>query len=59
MGDFLNKAKDFIADNPDKAEDAVEKAGDLVDEKTDSKYSDQVDTAQEKAKDFLGDQGNK
>ncbi len=54
MGDFLNKAKDFIADNPDKVEQAVDKAGDLVDDKTEGKYADQVDTAQEKAKDFLG-----
>jgi hypothetical protein len=58
MGDFAKKAKDFAADNPDKVDDAVEKAGDFADERTDSKYSEHVDTAQEKAKDYLGDQDN-
>ena len=54
IGDITNKAKDLLGDNSDKVHDAVEKAGDVVDEKTDGKYADHVDTAQEKAKDLLG-----
>lgn len=55
MGDFLNKAKDFLGDHKEQAEEGLDKAGDFVDEKTDGKYSDHVDTAQEKGKDVLGD----
>lgn len=55
MGDFLNKAKDFLGDHKDKVEEGVDKAGDMVDEKTDGKYSNHVDTAQDKAKDALED----
>ncbi len=49
-----SKAKDLIGDNADKVDDAIDAAGDFVDDKTDDKYADHVDTAQEKAKDLLG-----
>ncbi|MHA3019478.1 antitoxin [Mycobacterium sp. BMJ-28] len=47
---FLDKAKDLIAKNADKVESAVEKVGDVVDEKTGDKYKGVVDKAQEAAK---------
>ena len=47
---FLDKAKDLIANNADKVEHAIEKAGDIVDEKTKGKYAGQVDKVQEAAK---------
>ena len=50
---LLDKAKSMLFKNSDKAKDAVDKAGDMVDKKTDGKYTSQVDTAQEKAKDVL------
>lgn len=50
MGLF-DKAKDFAGDNPDKVDQGVEKAGDLVDDKTGGKHSEQVD----KGQDFVGD----
>ncbi|MFB7509635.1 antitoxin, partial [Streptomyces broussonetiae] len=38
----------------EQAGQGVDKAGDFVDEKTQSRYSSQVDTAQDKLKDQLG-----
>ena len=50
---FLDKAKDMLGQHKDQAKDAVEKAGDMVDDKTGGKYAGQVDTAQAKAEEFL------
>jgi hypothetical protein len=50
---LLDKAKSMLFQNKDKVEGAIDKAGDVVDKKTSGKYADQVDTAQEKAKDLL------
>ncbi|OMC40786.1 kanamycin biosynthetic protein [Mycobacterium sp. GA-1841] len=47
---FLDKAKDLLSQNADKVEQAIDKAGDIVDEKTQGKYSGAVDKAQEAAK---------
>ncbi|AIY45229.1 antitoxin [Mycolicibacterium fortuitum] len=50
---FLDKAKDLLSQNADKVEQAIEKAGDIVDEKTQGKYSGVVDKAQEAAKNAI------
>ncbi|CDP88530.1 MULTISPECIES: antitoxin [Mycolicibacterium] len=50
---FLDKAKDLLSQNADKVEQAIDKAGDIVDEKTQGKYSQHVDKAQEAAKNAL------
>jgi len=50
---LLDKAKSLLSQNRSKANDAVDKVGDLVDDKTGGKYADKVDTAQEKAKDVI------
>ncbi|ALI25086.1 MULTISPECIES: antitoxin [Mycolicibacterium] len=50
---FLDKAKDLLSQNADKVEQAIEKAGDIVDEKTQGKYSGAVDKAQEAAKNAI------
>jgi hypothetical protein len=47
---FLDKAKDLLAQNADKVEQAIDKAGDIVDEKTKGKYSSVVDQVQDAAK---------
>ena len=52
---FRKKAKDLAEDHGDKAEDAIDKAADFADDKTGGKYSDQIDTGAEKAKDFIAD----
>ena len=53
MGIF-DKAKDAINDNAYKIDDAVEKAGDIVDDKTGGKYADKVDKAQDAIQDKTG-----
>jgi hypothetical protein len=47
---FLDKLKDLASKNSDKVDMAIDKAGDLVDKKTQGKYVSQVDKAQEAAK---------
>ncbi|MFI6046198.1 antitoxin [Nocardia sp. NPDC051321] len=50
---LANKAMDLAQQNADKVETVIDKAGDLVDEKTDGKFAGQVDAAQEAAKKAL------
>ncbi len=55
---FLDKAKDLVTKNAEKVEGAIDKAGDVIDEKTGGKFKDTVDKVQEAAKnaaDKLGD----
>ncbi|BBX63334.1 hypothetical protein MSAS_25080 [Mycobacterium saskatchewanense] len=47
---FLDKAKDLLAQNADKVEMAIDKAGEFVDEKTQGKYTDTIHKVQEQAK---------
>ncbi|EKF22420.1 antitoxin family protein [Mycolicibacterium hassiacum DSM 44199] len=50
---LLDKAKNLLAKNTDKVDAAIEKVGDIVDEKTQGKYAEHVDKVQEAAKDFV------
>jgi MT0933-like antitoxin protein len=54
---FLDNAKEKISDlvdgHSDKVEDGIEKAGDVVDDKTGGKFEDKVDVAQDKTADAL------
>jgi hypothetical protein len=52
MGIF-DKAKDAMGEHGEQVDAGIEKAGDFVDERTDSKYVDQVDQGQEMAKEKL------
>ncbi|MGB7359029.1 MAG: antitoxin, partial [Mycobacterium sp.] len=47
---FLDKAKDLLGKNADKVDTAIDKAGDLVDKKTQGKYASQVNKVQDAAK---------
>ncbi|MEV6978762.1 antitoxin [Kitasatospora sp. NPDC093806] len=49
----LDKLKQMLKGHEDQAERGVDKAGDMVDERTQGKYSSQVDMAQDKLKDQL------
>lgn len=51
--DWFNKGKQAVAENKDAVSDGVDKAGDLIDEKTDGKYAEHVDKGQDAAKDFI------
>jgi len=42
-----------LSQNADKADDAIDKAADVIDDKTGGKHTDKIDTAAEKAKDFV------
>ncbi|MBD0741103.1 antitoxin [Streptomyces sp. CBMA152] len=50
----MDKLKQMLKGHEDQAGQGIDKAGDFVDEKTQSKYSSQVDTAQDKLKEQLG-----
>ena len=52
---MVDKGKDLAAENSDKIDDVVEKAGDFIDNKTGGKYSDQIDKVQEAAKKAIPD----
>ena len=45
---LLDKIKAMIGGNADKVKDGVDKAGDMVDEKTGGKFSDKIEMAEEK-----------
>lgn len=47
---LFDKAKDLLGKNVDKVEQAIDKAGDVVDEKTGGKFKDAVDKVQDAAK---------
>ncbi|WP_329125807.1 antitoxin [Streptomyces sp. NBC_01465] len=50
----MDKLKQMLKGHEDQAGQAVDKAGDFVDDKTQGKYSSQVDSVQDKVKDQLG-----
>jgi hypothetical protein len=52
---FLDDAKKFIDEHDDQVDQAIEKAGDLVDDKTGGTFADQVDKAQDAAQVRTGD----
>ena len=54
---FLDKAKDLLSKNADKVDTAIDKAGDIVDQKTQGKYSQHVDKAQDAAKNSIRKEG--
>ena len=51
---FLDKAKDLLAQNADKVETVIDKAGEFVDDKTQGKYTDTIHQVQEQAKKATG-----
>jgi MT0933-like antitoxin protein len=47
---FLDNVKGLVSKNADKVETAIDKAGDIVDQKTQGKYTSQVNKVQDAAK---------
>ena len=47
---FIDKVKSLVSQNADKVDQAIDKAGDIVDQKTQGKYASQVDKVQDAAK---------
>jgi hypothetical protein len=56
---FLDKLKNVLAKNADKVDTAIDKAGDLVDKKTQGKYAQHVNKVQDAAKKAVDDNANK
>ncbi|HMO11642.1 MAG TPA: antitoxin [Actinotalea sp.] len=53
IGDFVEKAKDFAADHADQAGGLLDKAADLVKDKTPDAVDEKIDSAVDAAKGFL------
>jgi MT0933-like antitoxin protein len=51
---FLDKLKDLASKNKGAVDSAIDKAGDIVDQKTKGKYASQVDKVQDAAKKAVG-----
>ncbi|MFG2646735.1 antitoxin [Streptomyces sp. NPDC048436] len=52
----MDKLKQMLKGHEDQAGKGIDKGGDFVDDKTQGKYSGQVDTAQDQLKDRFGGQ---
>ena len=50
---LLDKIKSMLGGNADKVKGGLEKAGDMVDEKTGGKFTDKIDMAEEKIAEVL------
>lgn len=50
----MDKLKQMLKGHEEQAGKGIDKGGDMLDEKTQGKYSSQVDTAQDKLKQQLG-----
>jgi hypothetical protein len=51
---IMDKVKELFGQHADKAEGGIDKAGDVVDDKTGGQYSERIDQGQDAAKDTLG-----
>ena len=49
----LDKTKEVLSENADKVGQAIDKAGDIIDEKTQGKYTSTVDKVQDAAKNIV------
>ncbi len=58
MKGLVEKGQELAAENKDKVEQAIDKAGDIFDEKTGGKYAKQVDSAQDAAKNAIPNKGD-
>jgi hypothetical protein len=50
---IVDRVREMLGQHTDKANDAVEKAGDMFDERTGGKYAEKVDKAQEQARKYV------
>ncbi len=54
MSDWIQKAKDFVKGHPEQAQQGLDKAEELINERTGGKYADQIDQGSDKLKETLG-----
>lgn len=50
---FLDKIKGAVAGKGDQVDSAIDKAAEVIDDKTGKKHSDKIDTAADKAKEVV------
>ena len=55
MSGFMDKAKDALDQHDEQVDQALEKAGEQVDQRTGAKYSDQIDKGVDEAQKRTGD----
>jgi hypothetical protein len=55
MTDFIDKARDLAAQHDDKVDQALDRAGDEVDERTGQKYTEQIDRGVDMAQERTGE----
>ena len=53
---LLDKIKDMLGGNADKVKEGLEKAGDMVDDKTGGKFTDKIDMVEDKVAEVLEDE---
>ena len=54
MSDWIQKAKDFVKGHPEQAQQGLDKAEELINERTGGTYADQLDQGSDKLKETLG-----
>ncbi|MFI6102153.1 antitoxin [Lentzea sp. NPDC051213] len=50
---LMDKAKEMLGKHPDQAKQGIDKAGDMIDERTGGQHADKVDKVQDKAREYL------
>lgn len=53
LKNLKDKAEDIVEAHGEAVGEGLDKAGDIIDDRTDGKYGDQIDTGVEKAKDLV------
>jgi hypothetical protein len=51
--DWFNRGKQAAAENKETVKDGIDKAGDVIDEKTEGQHAEHVDKGQDAAKDYV------
>jgi hypothetical protein len=59
LKNLKDKVEDVAEEHGDKISAGLEKAGDLIDDRTGNKHSDKIDTAVDKAQEYVGKLGER
>ncbi|MCT9107005.1 antitoxin [Streptomyces mirabilis] len=59
LKNLKDKAEELAEAHGDTISDGLEKAGDIVDDKTDGKYTDKIETGVDKAQEYVEKLGDK
>ena len=54
MSDWIDKAKDFVKGHPDQAQQGLDKAEELINERTGGQYAEKIDQGTDALKEQLG-----